>query len=239
MPKAITKVYLNSFEWKPSIAFSHEPQQNTLWKKQVSYLHNRLKKIITTKANQTKNKRIAEAIKRLRKSRFQNTKYFFKKANSEKAKPNQQMIIAQKTLQDGSTEDTNDPEEVKQTIADYWQSIWTGSETQTNDPKPWWTEVNRNPLKAQIKTLSNNITAPLATKEVKKALKYMAKNKASGPNNIPVEILKVMATDQTLLVRITQLLQVVIDTKAMPEQWRHSNIWTIYKSGSVKLPQNY
>jgi len=46
----------------------------------------------------------------------------------------------------------------------------------------------------------------------------MAKNKASGPNNIPVEILKVMATDQTLLVRITQLLQVVIDTKAMPEQ---------------------
>ena len=50
-------------------------------------------------------------------------------------------------MPDGSKEETNNPEEVKQVVSEYWQGIWNNSHQDPGGDKPWWSKVNQDELK--------------------------------------------------------------------------------------------
>ncbi|XP_062866594.1 uncharacterized protein LOC134329279, partial [Trichomycterus rosablanca] len=74
--------------------------------------------------------------------------------------------------------------------------------------------------------------------EVWKALKRMKKGKAVGPDNIPVEVWKCLGE---MAVRfLTQLLNAIVESEKMPEEWRRSVLVPIFKNkGDVQSCNNY
>ena len=78
-------------------------------------------------------------------------------------------------------------------------------------------------------------TGPFSTEELHKARSRITLGKASGPDNIPPEVIKLCSIDQILLDFANNLLL----TGEKPEQWSLSNIIPIPKKGDLSKGGNY
>src|SRR5690606_11371258 len=100
----------------------------------------------------------------------------------------------------------------------------------------WWSAVQR-PYIEKIKEFSKTLTIPAQLKEVKDIVQHMAKRKAAGPDKIPVELVKELP--DTTLQMLVDVINCTLKTHKMLDEWRLSNIWTIYKKGDPCNPNNY
>ncbi|KAM1556818.1 hypothetical protein ACFX10_040308 [Malus domestica] len=74
--------------------------------------------------------------------------------------------------------------------------------------------------------------------EVGVALKKMKHRKAVGPDDIPIEVWKVLG--ETGITWLTNLFNRILKTKKMPNEWRMSTLVPIYKNkGDVQNCMNY
>ncbi|KAM2458816.1 hypothetical protein ACFX1W_007565 [Malus domestica] len=74
--------------------------------------------------------------------------------------------------------------------------------------------------------------------EVVVALKKMKHRKAIGPDDIPIEVWKVLG--ETGITWLTDLFNRILKTKKMPNEWRTSTLVPIYKNkGDVQNCMNY
>ncbi|KAK3505849.1 hypothetical protein QTP70_019541, partial [Hemibagrus guttatus] len=74
--------------------------------------------------------------------------------------------------------------------------------------------------------------------EVRKALKRMKSGKAVGPDDIPVEVWKCLG--EAAVEFLTSLLNRVLESERMPEEWRRSVLVPIFKNkGDVQSCSNY
>ncbi|KAK3521466.1 hypothetical protein QTP70_005778 [Hemibagrus guttatus] len=74
--------------------------------------------------------------------------------------------------------------------------------------------------------------------EVRKALKRMKSGKAVGPDDIPVEVWKCLG--EAAVEFLTSLLNRVLESERMPEEWRRSVFVPIFKNkGDVQSCSNY
>ncbi|KAM1519455.1 hypothetical protein ACFX1Z_022250 [Malus domestica] len=74
--------------------------------------------------------------------------------------------------------------------------------------------------------------------EVVVALKKMKHRKAVGPDDIPIEVWKVLG--ETGIAWLTDLFNRILKTKNMPNEWRKSTLVPIYKNkGDVQNCMNY
>ncbi|KAM1719513.1 hypothetical protein ACFX12_021307 [Malus domestica] len=74
--------------------------------------------------------------------------------------------------------------------------------------------------------------------EVVVALKKMKHRKAVGPDDIPIEVWKVLG--ETGITWLTDLFNRILKTKKMPNEWRTSTLVPIYKNkGDVQNCMNY
>ncbi|KAM2275044.1 hypothetical protein ACFX1S_044777 [Malus domestica] len=74
--------------------------------------------------------------------------------------------------------------------------------------------------------------------EVVVALKKMKHRKAVGPNDIPIEVWKVLG--ETGITWLTDLFNKILKMKKMPNEWRTSTLVPIYKNkGDVQNCMNY
>ncbi|KAM1283242.1 hypothetical protein ACFX2J_026125 [Malus domestica] len=74
--------------------------------------------------------------------------------------------------------------------------------------------------------------------EVVVALKKMKHRKAIGPDDIPIEVWKVLG--ETGITWLTDLFNMILKTKKMPNEWRTSTLVPIYKNkGDVQNCMNY
>ena len=72
---------------------------------------------------------------------------------------------------------------------------------------------------------------------VKKLLKNLDPNKATGPDNIGPRILQIAAEE--LAPALSLIFQRSLDTGDLPESWLQANISPIYKKGDRTLAEKY
>lgn len=78
---------------------------------------------------------------------------------------------------------------------------------------------------------------PILYAEVVKAIEYLKKHKAPGPDTIPAEIFKVSSEEATKT--IFDICNTVWKTGEWPEDWCKSTYVTLYKKGSPENCENY
>ncbi|KAJ0177088.1 hypothetical protein K1T71_007097 [Dendrolimus kikuchii] len=74
-------------------------------------------------------------------------------------------------------------------------------------------------------------------KEVRKTLKALDVNKASGPDGIPAIVLKTCAPELTPI--LTRLYRLSLKTGLVPKSWKQANVQPVPKKGSRADPVNY
>ena len=87
---------------------------------------------------------------------------------------------------------------------------------------------------------NNNLTyyRNIRPVEVENALKFMKNNKAVGPDDIPIEAWKCLG--KVGITWLTNLFNLIMKTKKMPNQWRKSVLIPLYKNkGDIQNCSNY
>ena len=81
--------------------------------------------------------------------------------------------------------------------------------------------------------------SPIVVKErgVKKLLNNLKPHKASGPDQIPTMLLKLLADEMSPI--LTEFFQVSIDRGEVPAEWRSANVIPIFKKGEKNKASNY
>ena len=117
--------------------------------------------------------------------------------------------------------------------ADFFESLGTASAASYSDPTPH--HLNTDTLH----DMDNSLLADFVTSEVEEAINYLASNKASGPDNIMPEHLKYGGA--TLIFHLTQLFNLLVEYKYVPQSLKHGNIIPIPKSKDKDPtdPSNY
>ncbi|RVE51677.1 hypothetical protein evm_003649 [Chilo suppressalis] len=73
--------------------------------------------------------------------------------------------------------------------------------------------------------------------EVRKVLRNLDENKASGPDGIPAIVLKTCAPELSPV--LTRLFRLSLDTEQVPKSWKLANVQPVPKKGSHADPANY
>ena len=74
-------------------------------------------------------------------------------------------------------------------------------------------------------------------KGVKKCIERLNEKKASGPDKIPIKVLKQCANELTPI--LTCIFQQSLSTGEVPLDWKHANVVPIFKKGNRFKPENY
>jgi hypothetical protein len=77
----------------------------------------------------------------------------------------------------------------------------------------------------------------ISEKGVEKALNRLKPSKTTGPDKVPVRILK--ETAYTIAHILTKNYQQLINTGQIPEDWKNDNIVPIFKKEDRSKPSNY
>ena len=127
------------------------------------------------------------------------------------------------------------------TVKDENGNVLKESEEIKNRWKTYFDELY-NEENQRIETEETNpVLGPveeITAAEVKQAMRKMKKNKACGPDGVPVEVWKALGEAGEQLLR--KIFNMVLRTGRMPEEWRRSLITPIYKGKSYILDcKNY
>ncbi|WP_139267336.1 hypothetical protein, partial [Escherichia coli] len=99
-------------------------------------------------------------------------------------------------------------------------------------------EENVREHRVEEVTVVEQEVAKISKDEVRKALKRMKSGKAVGPDDIPVEVWKCLG--EVAVEFLTGLLNKILESERMPEEWRRSVLVPIFKNkGDVQSCGNY
>ena len=98
-------------------------------------------------------------------------------------------------------------------------------------------ENNREPRIEEAEVVNEEVNC-VSREEVKNALRRMKKDKAVGPDELPVEVWKCMR--KMGIKFLTRLFNRLLMGERMPEEWRRSVLISIYKNkGDAQCCGNY
>ena len=97
-------------------------------------------------------------------------------------------------------------------------------------------ENDRKPRIEEAEVVNEEVSC--VSREVRNALRRMKKNKAVGPDELPVEVWKCMG--EMGIKFLTRLFNRLLMGEQMPEEWRRSVLIPIYKNkGDAQCCGNY
>ena len=111
-------------------------------------------------------------------------------------------------------------------LVDYFSSVFT-SEPDPNIMPPF-EERDYAEITDDIDITYNSVL---------KKLKKLKINKSPGPDAIHPRVLN--NTAESLALPLSIIFQTSLDTKTLPDEWKHANISAIFKKGKKTLPNNY
>ena len=98
-------------------------------------------------------------------------------------------------------------------------------------------EKNREPRTEEAEVVDKEVNC-VSRKEVKNALRRMKKDKAVGPDELPIEVCKNMR--EIGIKFLTRVFNKLLMDERMPEEWRKSVLIPIYKNkGDAQCCGNY
>ncbi len=124
-----------------------------------------------------------------------------------------------------------EPNEVKKQTAKFWESLFIQKER--GKTQSIW-------LKQLKKRIFNDddIHKKITIEEVKQIIKWLKNNKAPGRDEITNELLKLLE-DETL-IHLVNIMNKCLQEKILPEAWKHSRIYPIFKgTGSENNLNNF
>ena len=116
--------------------------------------------------------------------------------------------------------------EKSEVLVDYFSSVFT-VESDLNNMPPFAERDYNMPLE------DLHITEDMVNEKLKK-LKI---NKSPGPDNIHPRVLN--STADSLKLPLSIIFNTSLQTRSLPNEWKHANISAIFKKGKKTLPQNY
>ena len=144
-------------------------------------------------------------------------------------------ILRINTTQDNLITEENtmieNPEEAKNYIANYYEGLYKAREgkpeyqQETEEIKEKYKQIKR-----EMVNLPNE--EPFSMQELETVVKQLKRKKSSGPDLLPNEIL-IEANEQTRIIYLNMFNQILI-SQAIPKQWQHGEITTIYKGKGTK-----
>ena len=131
------------------------------------------------------------------------------------------------------------PEIVKREVKNAWEKIFTTKKQKNKNTNEAF--LTRKFIKRREKILNKDqkLIKEITEEEVKETINQLSNGTACGPDNIPNEIIKYMSKSNQFLKLITKILNICIKQKKIPEMWKKSNIYTIYKKENPNNPLNY
>ena len=106
-------------------------------------------------------------------------------------------------------------------LRDFGNKLFKYSEKLMNE------ENNRDPRTEEAEVVNKEVNC-VSREEVKNALRRMIKDKAVGPDELPVEVWKCVGKMGTKF--LTRLFNRLLMGERMPEEWRRSMLIPIYKN---------
>ena len=119
----------------------------------------------------------------------------------------------------------NESEAKAKILLEQFKSVFTPLEDETPNP----------PVDNTCQKTISNIE--VRKEGVTKLLKEINTSKATGPDNIPNQVLKECADD--IAPALTQIFQRSLDTGQLPDVWLKANVTCVYKKGDKHQAENY
>ena len=237
---SVAKLALNKIPWRVEPLKSlQNSNEVTLWIEKVKAKYHTLQKKISQVLKKETNARIRIAIAKIHKLHQVNPKMFFQKANFAKQQTHKGLISVKKTSSN-SVIIITDPNEVKEEVALFWESVFSNKvDIQQLETQPWMQTTKVKELAASISQSQNQLDLQkcFTESDVWLAIKSFPKKKSAGPDLLPIDIFKVSPPE--LISGITQFMNSCLKIHDIPDEWRKCNIFTIYKKGDSLQPSNY
>ena len=197
---------------------------------------------INTAETRIKNNYISKCVEQIREScNSIRPSKFFAKCVPSSIYPNQQLhavnTINPITLQ---KDISADGETVRSTTVKIWKGIMSSKGTKpTNRPSHLFTGHSFQAAKLKITNNSDLLLQTILGEEVKQTLKKLANHKQAGPDRLPNECFKHLADNEYICNIIAQILTEFLHGAPLPQSWKNSNLFLIYKNGDANDPNNY
>ena len=117
-------------------------------------------------------------------------------------------------------------QEKSEVLVDYFSSVFT-VESDLNNMPPFAEREYSMPLE------DLQITEDMVDEKLKK----LKVNKSPGPDYIHPKVLN--STADSLKLPLSIIFNTSLQTRSLPNEWKHANISAIFKKGKKTLPQNY
>ena len=184
------------------------------------YVKAQEKAVMIIEAHQRK--RIRHITERIAKEGGVNSNLFWKLNRQQKGKTQNKYDICNS---EGKV--IENPEHAREAVAKYFEDLY----------KPWppSNQEITNQIYENNKAVerSNKKIEPITLKEIKTQKKRIKNKKATGPDNIPNEIIT-KANETTLKVYMKSINRILTGEEPIPKEWKEGMIKTIYKGKGKK-----
>ena len=128
-----------------------------------------------------------------------------------------------------SGETISDPELSKESIADYYESLYKAREGTAEYTE--WTNHITNTVKS-IEKSDLEKEPEFTDEEIKRAIQSLKRGKSNGPDNLPNEILIESNTSTRKIHK--EMMNKVLLTGHIPHQWKEGTLKRLYKGKGIK-----
>ena len=163
-----------------------------------------------------------------------NPKIFNRKFNWKYQSASNAFITSLK-LNDNSI--TFNPEVIKLELRSFWSNIFTKDPLAhpNNSQAPWFKTKACSKWKSSLQD-EFSIMSSITVEDIHNTINFMGKNKAAGPDEIPLEAFKY--ANKNILSQLASLFNNCLIEKNIPDTWKLAKIFLIHKGGD-KSPSNF
>ena len=124
---------------------------------------------------------------------------------------------------------TNEPKIVDQEVSKFYRQLFSAPRTEQADNFPIPADLPDNLVTDER----------ISTKEIRWAINKLKKHKAPGPDRIPNEIWKLIATKPESIAMLKKAFNHIFNEQEIPEEWKKSWTQLLYKKNDPHLVSNY
>lgn len=116
-----------------------------------------------------------------------------------------------------------DPSEIENIVTSFYSDLYQSKNSQEES--------------LLVQFSSQDFIQKIELCEIKEALKRMKFKKSCGPDNFPIDLIKIC--DDSVLEKIVDIFNVFLTTEEIPKEWTNSEIILIFKKGKKDEIKNY
>ena len=164
---------------------------------------------------------------------LKNPKIFNRKFNWRKQ--DMSPIFPQRLLV--NNEMTTDQETIESSLKSFWENIFTSNKRENicHKNEPWFKDILIDKWKCSLED-NKSLMSEISLEEIKFTITSLSKSKSPGPDGIYSE--SWIFADEKIWRYLTNIYNLCIQFKTIPEEWKVAKIRLIHKGGKMS-PENF